>query len=38
MPNLSRHFHLTPTDVWELTFDELNVYLDALDEMREAAG
>lgn len=32
MPRLSEQFHLSPTDVWALTFDELDVYVDAAKE------
>ena len=32
MPNLSRHFHLTPADIWALTHRELNTYLDDLNQ------
>ena len=29
MPRLSEQFHLRPADVWALTTDELDAYLDA---------
>ena len=34
MPNLSRHFHLTPADIWGLTVAERDTYLAALDQIR----
>lgn len=36
MPALSHLFHLTPADVWDLTHEELEVYLDAKREMMQA--
>jgi hypothetical protein len=41
LPRLSEQFHLTPTDVWALTIEELNVYVDAAhetDKATKAAG
>ncbi len=40
MPALSYHFHLSPADVWALTFAELNAYMEALDQINTetAAG
>ena len=29
LPRLAEQFHLTPSDVWALTLDELNVFIEA---------
>ena len=37
MPNLSRHFNLSPADIRGMTLTEWGVYQDALGQLRGAA-
>ncbi len=38
MPMLSHLFHLAPSDIWALTTEEFNTYLEAAPEIAKAAG
>ena len=31
LPRLSEQFHLTPADFWRLTYEELDVYIEAVE-------
>lgn len=36
MPILSYHYGLSPSDIWAMTHDEMDEYLNFLDEIKKA--